>query len=366
MDYNQIRMKVPEGLPRKKRAARPLGPKSAILFFILQMLVFAVFGSMIQRALRLPGVLITELMFLMISILYIKWKGHRLRDAFPIKKPKLTTVFGTLLMWIGGYLTMLIGNLLIASFFPQFPSSSDSQVMLSSNLNWVLIFIIVAISPAICEEAMHRGVIQYGMKQKIKDPWTMALVIGVIFGLFHMDVSKFFSTALLGAVMGWIMFQTNNMFYTSLMHFVHNGIQVIMLAVLSLTYEFDATFDTIIGTNVLPLMRNLQAGFLSAAADHLLDLQLLTGTIQDTAITVDETAAMLFSTGIVTILFGILIPLLMYCGNYLILRDIAPRRPELTPKDPEKRRRVRRFLVLSIGGFVILGFITIVASIFYI
>ena len=67
--------------------------------------------------------------------------------------------------------------------------------------------IVVALLPAICEEAVHRGVIIHTM-YRIRKEWLVVLIMGIYFGLFHASPLRFLPTAILGAVMSYIMLET--------------------------------------------------------------------------------------------------------------------------------------------------------------
>ncbi len=338
MVYEEIKNSVPEGLPKKQKKQRPIGVKSVLLFFAVVMILFAVIGSQIQYALGMVGVMITELLFLAASLVYILWKRHSLKKVFPLRKPKLSALFGTVVLWIGSYLLMAVGSMLLMAWIPDYPVSSEAETIQSFHMNGFALFFIIAVLPPICEEAMHRGVIQYGLKQRISNPWIMALVIGVIFGLFHMDPSKFFATGLLGGVMGWMMFRTDNMVYSSLFHFIHNGLQLLMMELLP-------------GAAIVPgtlLLRFSGSSLLSAAGADLFS----------------DSASLMISAGITTIFLGIFIPLLLYAGNFLLMKDLAPRRRTFLPKDPKQRSETKRKLLRSIGCFEAAGALTILLGFF--
>ncbi|MDO4491395.1 MAG: type II CAAX endopeptidase family protein [Lachnospiraceae bacterium] len=316
MNYDTLRHRIPEGIPRNNRRKKPLGMKNALLFFLVVMLLFAVIGSLIQYALGFLGVAITELFFLIASIVYVKRKGIPLREVFPVKKPKLTAVAGTVILWIGSYMLMIVMNLLMMAWVPEFPANGDADAILGSGLNWFFLFLVIVLLPPVCEEAMHRGVIQYGLGKRIRNPWLMAVVIGLIFGLFHLDPSKFLATGLLGGVMGWIMFKTNNMFYSSLFHLIHNGSQLILMALIpaiAVTPEKASLSGAVFGA-AAPVFSTVKAGSQAAVVMTLI------------------------SAGVTTISFGIVIPLVLYVGNYLLNRDIAPRRQRLIPTDKNSQK----------------------------
>ena len=54
---------------------------------------------------------------------------------------------------------------------------------------WVSV-IVVALLPAICEEAVHRGVIIHTM-YRIRKEWLVVLIMGIYFGLFHAKPTPF-------------------------------------------------------------------------------------------------------------------------------------------------------------------------------
>ncbi len=357
MNYNEIRYSAPDSIPKKIRKKRPMGPKQVTIFFIVTMLIFGIFGSMIQYALGMVGVAVTELFFLAVSVLYVKRRGHRLKDVFPIKKPKWSAVMGTLLLWIGAYMAMIVGNLLIYAYNPTFPSSGDSDAILGSGLNWVALFLIVAVLPPICEEAMHRGVIQYGLKQKIHNPWVMAIVIGLFFGVFHLSAAKFFFTALLGGVMGWIMYKTENMVYSSLFHLVHNASQIFLLAFSGLIAIPGAGAGTAAGAG---MGTGILSGLFSVMKGNSPVTAVLTGFLAGEPDVIDiYGSTLLYSAGITCICFGLVIPLIMYAGNWLLMKDIAPRRKTFRPADPKERKQLRQKLLIATGCFVLVGMLTI-------
>ena len=77
-----------------------------------------------------------------------------------------------------------------------------------------------------CEEALHRGFIFHTFKNAGK--WTTVIAMGIIFGLFHLHPLRFVATAILGAVLTYIMLETRNLLLPILVHFVNNALSVIL------------------------------------------------------------------------------------------------------------------------------------------
>jgi len=72
---------------------------------------------------------------------------------------------------------------------------------------FVLSLALIALTPAICEEALFRGAILRGFAAGL--PRIMAAVItGLLFGLFHLDLWRLLPTALLGIALSLIALET--------------------------------------------------------------------------------------------------------------------------------------------------------------
>jgi membrane protease YdiL (CAAX protease family) len=49
--------------------------------------------------------------------------------------------------------------------------------------------LIMALTPAICEEALFRGLILHTLKD-VKNPTVLMLIVAFLFGAFHLDLSR--------------------------------------------------------------------------------------------------------------------------------------------------------------------------------
>ena len=115
-----------------------------------------------------------------------------LREVFPLKKPHFSGIAGTILIWVGTFLCEMVLLLILSLFFPeQILEVNDG---LSSSIAagpFLLSFVTVAISPAICEEALFRGTFVSSLRGRL-GKWAVLLISGCIFGMFHGDVFDFF------------------------------------------------------------------------------------------------------------------------------------------------------------------------------
>lgn len=196
----------------------------AILFVLMMLFV----ATPIQMKFGMYGVAITELIVLAMGIISAIILKADLKEVFPIKVPALRQLFGTLIMWVATYLVVTLITLIIGYFFPESLNqvSEGLNEVITSIPMW-LAFIFVAIMPAICEEVLTRGFIQASF-HNFKSKWSIVVLVGIIFGIFHLDFVRFFPTAILGGTMAYIMFETKNLVLPMFLHFINNGLSTLV------------------------------------------------------------------------------------------------------------------------------------------
>ena len=89
---------------------------------------------------------------------------------------------------------------------------------------------LVALTPAICEEVLFRGVLLAGTRSNLT-PLRVVLLNGVVFGLFHVPsatVFRLLPSAILGILLAWVVLRTRSIWPGMLMHFINNGSIVIL------------------------------------------------------------------------------------------------------------------------------------------
>ncbi len=93
---------------------------------------------------------------------------------------------------------------------------------------WLLL-LTFAVAPAIIEELCFRGFL-FSTFSRVLNPVRTILLTSVLFGLFHVMtgnallIERFVPTTLMGLMLGWIAYRTGSVLPGMLMHFVHNGL----------------------------------------------------------------------------------------------------------------------------------------------
>lgn len=202
-----------------------------ILTFFLAVVGFVLIAAPMQVFWGLWGLALTEVLFILISVLLVKaWKWN-FKEVFSIKKPKLKELGAVLVSWLGTVLGMLVINNIILYLFPVAMTQTEGGLSeFFMTLPLPISLFIVAVMPAVGEEVLFRGAIQYNFRDKSK--WVTILGVGFLFGLFHIDPTRILGTALLGMVAAYIMYETENILLPIFLHFVNNafGVSGVFLA----------------------------------------------------------------------------------------------------------------------------------------
>lgn len=207
---------------------RPLKPWHGVVFFILIMTAFFLLCVPMQMYWGIAGLAGTELLLLVMALVFAKVMGFPLRTLFPVKKPSILPVIGTILIWFSSYLLDMVLILIQYRLFPMKMEQLNSGLSgIMTSVPFILSVFLIAVMPAVCEEAVHRGVIIHTL-YTIRKKWLVVVIVGIYFGLFHTDPLRFLPTAVMGAALSYIMLETENMVYPSLFHFVNNFYPILM------------------------------------------------------------------------------------------------------------------------------------------
>ena len=201
-----------------------------LLVIILAGLEVFVFSDFLPQWLGMGRSLIGELILLGTAVGAVAVFGGKFRSVFPIHKPKLTEVMGTILIYLGASQAISVVTMIEMYIAPEMVTETSiglSSMFTSSSM--IVAIIVVGIAPAICEEAVFRGVFFNSIWNQTHGKWIPILVTAVVFGLFHGSIIRFFTTFLLGIVLGYLVYETNNMFYNVMFHAINNIIPVLVL-----------------------------------------------------------------------------------------------------------------------------------------
>lgn len=84
-------------------------------------------------------------------------------------------------------------------------------------------YLLAALLPGICEEIAFRGPLLYGLRRRFR-PATLIVVVGIVFGVFHVALFRIIPTAFLGMVLTALALLTGSIFPGMLLHAGNNAL----------------------------------------------------------------------------------------------------------------------------------------------
>ncbi len=93
-----------------------------------------------------------------------------------------------------------------------------------SNSTFIGNLIFTAITPAILEETLMRGIILDGYRYKSR--FVAAIMNGFMFGMLHLNSFQFFHTFVAGFVASYLVFATNSIYAGMIIHFINNSFPI--------------------------------------------------------------------------------------------------------------------------------------------
>lgn len=297
-----------------------------ILALVLSAAVIFIVAPYLFAPLGIWGSMLGEGLLVVVCIVVIRFARADVREVFPLKTPGVVNSIGVVMMWIGVMLLEMALLCVIAVFFPeQFFGVQSGMQEQFLGIPLELLVLAVAVTPAICEEVLFRGVFLNSLERGggWNSRWISAVICGVIFGMFHGDWIRMIPTAIAGIVMSYLLLETGNLFYNCLFHFVNN-----LFSVLSV-YFVQQIFSRI------PQELNQGAELL------------------------ESTEMPLFTVGLY-VLLSAAAPTCIYVGNYLLHSKMERYRKKLFPS---KRADIVITLIVASGVLFLSGLVLMIYGI---
>jgi sodium transport system permease protein len=91
-----------------------------------------------------------------------------------------------------------------------------------------LLIAVVAITPAICEEILFRGVLLSALRSQLgKTP--SIIIVAILFGCFHLSIFRAIPTAAFGAVLAYVCLRSASILPSILLHACNNAFAILLV-----------------------------------------------------------------------------------------------------------------------------------------
>ncbi len=161
------------------------------------------------------------------AIIAVKWLKLPLKSTLSLTWPSWKMLSGALLISPAtAALSVGISQLqsLVLPVPESFAKAFLEMVMPAGRPLWLAI-LVFALLPAVCEELLFRGAVLGLLKKKL-DAKTVVVLVGVLFGAFHLSSYRFLGTASLGIVLSAVVYFGGSIFPAMLLHGCHNALLI--------------------------------------------------------------------------------------------------------------------------------------------
>lgn len=235
---------APRGGWRERMAAWRAGPRrvplpaEAFVFVAAIALLYFHAGTALQARFGERGLLYSEWGLLFVPAIALALLGpFDARRTLALRRPTARGLAGALLVALGAIpLGWALGWLQVQALHLEMPKEmvgALEKLMTAADLpRFLWLLLLVAVTPAFCEEAVFRGVLFQSLAREQR-MWRTVLLTALIFGAFHLSgetAIRFLPTAWIGLLMGIVVWRTRSIFASMLMHFVNNGMAVVVVS----------------------------------------------------------------------------------------------------------------------------------------
>jgi sodium transport system permease protein len=213
---------------RSSGAAVPR-PATALAFAAVVALLYFYVGVRLQLVSLERGLLLSQFLLLALpALLLVRLGPYRAGPTLGLR-PASPRAFGAAVLVIAGAIPLgwAIAWLqsLVFDVPPELLRGLSKFMTADSPGRFVQLLLLVAVTPAICEELVFRGVVLRGLSNGLSR-WRAVVGSAAIFAAFHLSLEtaiRFLPTLWLGLLIAHVAWNTRSIFPGMLMHFLNNG-----------------------------------------------------------------------------------------------------------------------------------------------
>ncbi len=209
-------------------------PGLALLLYVFCLLLLFYVGSYAQSRNIFVGLLITQwLLLLLPTLAVLLYVRVNIRTALALRLPPAKS-WPPFLLLMPAWMVLIIQFGVWHNEILPVPEEMERYMRSlfdpsATGLGLPAMLLILALTPAICEEALFRGAMLSGLRQRLA-PWAAVLVTGLLFGLFHLSIFRILPTALSGVLLGYLVLRGRSLLPGVAGHFIINASAVLILA----------------------------------------------------------------------------------------------------------------------------------------
>ncbi|HEY8402428.1 MAG TPA: CPBP family intramembrane glutamic endopeptidase [Cytophagaceae bacterium] len=121
---------------------------------------------------------------------------------------------------------------------------------------FILVFLVIAIIPAIGEEFLFRGLLQNELHRALGNPHIAIFLTGFLFSFIHFQFFGFFPRMMLGVLFGYLYYWSGNLLIPIIVHLINNGFTLILMNMRNkkqLDFDIESTQSIPLGSMLFAL-----------------------------------------------------------------------------------------------------------------
>ena len=176
-----------------------------------------------------PGLALSEWVGLGgLTWLYARGRGQKLSRVIRARAPSPMAVAGAVLIGLSAWLVVgLLAEWILPAPKEVVEGLRRAVAPSDGGRGALLTLFLMALTPALCEEALFRGPILRGLRTRLP-PAGAAILTGLLFGIFHLDPWRLLPTAILGVALSGIALASDSIIPAMVAHFVNNACLILL------------------------------------------------------------------------------------------------------------------------------------------
>jgi sodium transport system permease protein len=208
-----------------------LFPRHVLRWFGVMWVTFLIISLWFGEDLGVRGQIVVNLVFIFLggSLMMIRRYGLDPRAAFALRPVHPLVWLAVVIGAPAGYIVGIGLAALVNTYVfpvPQNVLEAFSDTLLGDQMPLWQLLLFVAVMPGILEELAFRGVLLHGLR-KLFGSVGVCLMVGAIFGIFHVSLFRLLPTAYLGVVFAAVVLLTGSIFPVMVWHFANNVIGLV-------------------------------------------------------------------------------------------------------------------------------------------
>lgn len=155
--------------------------------------------------------------------IYTIRKRLDIKEVFRLRSPGALPSLLIILLSVPAFFTASMLNTILAYILQFIGDIPVTPLPVPGNLKELAQgLFVVCVSPAICEELLHRGIMLSGYERR--GSLRAVAMTAFMFGIFHFDITNFLGPVFLGLLIGYYVVRTNSIFAGMIAHFANNAL----------------------------------------------------------------------------------------------------------------------------------------------